>query len=366
MIIFRYLSRQVLYTTLAITLVLLLVVVSGRLANYIADAAEGSLAANLLFPVVLFRLPQFLELILPVSLMLGIVISFGQLYETNEMTVLSASGVGHWHIMRITLVSALLIATIVASFSFYLSPRGIGYANELIEAQGLQSELGNLAPGSFYQLEDRGSMIYAGAVSTDRNSMSDVFVFRPSVDQEDARQTILKAQKGYQEVHDNGARYFVLEKGVRYEGLPGNADFTITRFDRYSQHIEESELALSSDKLESLAINQLLSDDAATRAELHWRLSLPVMTLILGVLAVPLSRSSPRQGRYLKLVPGLLLYLVYVVVVNAGRNQVTEKEASPYLAIWSIHVVVLAFALVLFLWPHIRAILAKPPPSVAS
>ena len=365
MIIFRYLSRQVLFTTLAITLILLLVVVSGRLANYIADAAQGSLAANLLFPVVLFRLPQFLELILPVSLLLGIVISFGQLYETNEMTVLSASGIGHGHVLRITMVSALFIASVVAAFSFYLSPKGIGHANQLIEAQGLQSELGSLAPGNFYQLEKRGSIIYAGAVSSDRDSMSDVFVFRPESGEEHPKQTVIKAQSGYQEIHDSGAQYFVLEDGVRYEGLPGNADFTITRFERYSQLIEMPELTLNSDKLESLAITELLVNDPAVRGELHWRLSLPVMTLILGVLAVPLSRSSPRQGRYLKLVPGLLLYLVYVVVLSAGRNQVTEEGANPYLVVWSIHAVVLVSAVTLFFWPNLRVLLAKRPPSVA-
>lgn len=358
MIITRYLSRQILFATLAITLVLLLVVVSGRLAAYIAQAAEGRLAASLLFPVVVFRMPQFLELILPASLLLGIMISLGHLYETNEMTVLSATGVSQWRILRITLMAASFLALIVAMFSFYLSPKGYAYVNELIEAQGLQSELGNLAPKTFYELENRGGTIYAGEVSSDRDSMGDVFVFRPQAEGDGSLQTIIYAEKGYQEYKDNGAYYFVLEDGVRYEGLPGKADFTVTKFDRYSQRIDEPSSALrSSDNLETATLTDLLQlNSSFATAELHWRISLPVMTFLLAMLGVPMSRSNPRQGRYLKLVPGLILYLVYVVLINAGRDRVSQGELSPLVGIWSFHLAVFLIALTLFNWRFISGI----------
>jgi lipopolysaccharide export system permease protein len=370
MIIARYLNRQILLTTLAITLVLLLVVVSGRLANYIAQAAEGRLAATLLFPVVVFRMPQFLELILPASLLLGIIVSLGHLYETNEMTVMSATGVSQWRVLRITLIAASLLTVIVAMFSFYLSPKGYAYVNRLIEAQGLQSELGSLAPETFYELENRGGTIYAGEVSSDRDSMSDVFVFRPESDEagEGATvQTIIHAQKGYQEYNDNGAYYFVLEDGVRYEGMPGQADFTITQFDRYSQKIERPSAALESiGNLETATISQLLaSSGSEVTAELHWRISLPVMTMLLAFLAVPLSRSSPRQGRYLKLLPGLIFYLVYVVLINAGRDAVSNDEIDPLVAIWGCHLLVFLIALTLFSWRAISSLLFIRAPASA-
>ena len=209
MIIARYLNRQILFTTLAITLVLLLVVVSGRLAAYISEAAEGRIAGALLFPVIAFRVPQFLELILPASLLLGILVSLGHLYETSEMTVMSATGISQWRILRITLVAASFVALIVAMFSFYLSPKGYAYVDELIEAQGLQSELGDLAPQTFYELNNHGGTMYAGGVSSDRDSMSDVFMFRPQTE-ESGVQTIIHAKKGYQEYHENGAYYLSL------------------------------------------------------------------------------------------------------------------------------------------------------------
>lgn len=361
MIIARYLNRQILFTTLAITLVLLLVVVSGRLAAYIAEAAEGRLAATLLFPVVVFRMPQFLELILPASLLLGIMISLGHLYETNEMTVMSATGVSQWRILRIALAAASFVALVVAMFSFYLSPKGYAYVDGLVEAQGLQSELGNLAPQTFYELENRGGTLYAGQVSSDRDSMSDVFVFRPESEDEASVQTLIHAQKGFQEYNPNGAYYFVLEEGVRYEGMPGSPEFAVTHFERYSQRIEEPTTALGgrSDNLETATLSDLFElEGSEAISEMHWRISLPVMTFLLAMLAVPMSRSNPRQGRYFKLVPGLLIYLVYVVLLNTGRDRVSQGELSPWLGFWTFHGFVFLMALLMLSWRTISGLFA--------
>lgn len=362
MIVTRYLGKQILLTTIAITLVLLLVVVSGRLAAYISEAADGRLAATLVFPVVFFRLPQFLELILPVSLLLGVMIGLGQLYENNEMTVLSATGTSHLQILKIAMIAAGMIAFVVAMFSLFLAPKGYQYVNGLIEAQGLKSDLGTLAPGVFYELKDGGGTFYAGEVSSDRNSMEDVFVYRPQLDDETVP-TVIHAAKGYQEYDENGAFYFVLEDGIRYEGIAGEPSFTVTKFDRYRQRIDEPESAIaksSSGALETSSMAELLArSDSEAQAEIHWRLSLPVMTLLLAALAVPLSRSNPRQGRYFKLIPGMIFYLVYVVVVNAGRESVGDGKVSPLIGIWLFHGCVLLLALVLFNAHRLRGVFSR-------
>ena len=357
MIIARYLSSRVLLTTFAITVVLLLVVLSGRLATYIAEAADGRIAATLLLPVIVLRIPQFLELILPASLLLGIIISLGQLYESNEMTVMHATGLSQRRTLTIMLSTATFVALMVGLFSFYLSPKGYSFVNDLIDAQGLQSELGTLAPETFYELENRGGTIYAGAVSSDRDSMSDVFVFRSKEEDESGLQTVIHAQRGFQELNENGAYYFVLEDGVRFEGVPGEPDFTITSFDRYNQKIEKPSIGLDGpDNLETETVSSLLRMSGPEAiGELHWRISLPVMTFLLAFLAVPLSRSNPRQGRYLKLIPGLVFYLVYVVLLNAGRDAVTSGEVNVLVGIWLNHAVVFLIALVLFNWRAISS-----------
>ena len=371
MIIARYLSRKILFTTLAVTLILLMVVISGRLARYIGAAADGQLAVSLVIPVVFFRMPQLLELILPASLLLGIMLSLGELYETNEMTVMSATGISDKRVLGISLGAALFVAAVVMLFSFYVSPKGNQFVSNLVNAQGLKSELSGVAPETFYELQDQGGTVYAGHVDTERRGMESVFLFRPEPirteefqrsDQDKPRQTIVFAERGYQEYRDQGGFYFVLENGIQFEGNPGDQDYILTRFEKYSQRLELPEQSESTmiEEQESMVISDLAARrDLKSRAEFHWRLSLPLVAIMMACIAVPLSRSSPRQGRYYLLLPAFLLYLLYLVALNAGKEAVGNGESGPATAIWLVHALVAGLAILLALWPRFRLILRR-------
>ena len=375
MIIARYLSTRILFTTLAVSVVLTMVVMSGRLARYISAAAEGQLAVSLVLPVVFLRMPQLLELILPVSLLLGIMLSIGELYESNEMTVIHATGVSHGRIMTIGITASVFVALVVALFSFYISPKGNDYVGALVNAQGLKSELSNLAPDTFYDLKNQGGTVYAGSIDKERKGMENVFIFRPEPvaiegferDQtarngDRSRQTIIYASKGFQEYREDGGFYFVLEKGVQFEGIPGQKDFIITEFDRYSQRLDkpdDSVNAVTTLEESSLITDLLKRDDAVSVAELHWRLSLPVSVLVLAAIGIPLSRSNPRQGRYYLLIPALILFLVYMVMLNAGKESIANGEGGPLAEIWSIHLCLAVLAALCYFWPQLQARLSR-------
>lgn len=404
MIIARYLTTKILFSTLAVSIVLTMVVMSGRLARYISAAAEGQLAVSLVLPVVFLRMPQLLELILPVSLLLGIMLSIGELYETNEMTVINATGVSHGRIMSIGMSASAFVALVVALFSFYISPKGNDYVGTLVNAQGLKSELSNLAPDTFYDLKNQGGTVYAGAVDKERKGMEDVFVFRPEpvvidgFDREEneqsetdgvsqkkaevsqnraegfnqnraegsqqikspeqpSRQTIIYASKGFQEYREDGGFYFVLEKGVQFEGMPGQKDFIITEFDRYSQRLDKPDDTVNAvtTKQESSVITDLIGrTDAESVAELHWRLSLPISVMILAAIGIPLSRSNPRQGRYYLLIPALILFLIYMVMLNAGKEAISLGEGGPLTEIWAVHLYLVLIAVLCYFWPNLK------------
>lgn len=371
MIIARYLSTKILFSTLAVSIVLTLVVMSGRLARYIAAAADGQLAVSLVFPVVFFRMPQLLEIILPVSLLLGIMLSIGEMYESNEMTVIKATGMSEGRIMLIGMSASLFIALVVALFSFYISPKGNEYVGKLVNAQGLKSELSNLAPNTFYDLKNEGGTVYAGQVDKERKGMEDVFVFRPEPLREEGyeygenekdRQTVIFSSRGYQEFRDDGGFYFVLEKGVQFEGRPGENDFIITEFDRYSQRIDrpdESVNTVTTEHESRVLLDLFGRADPESIAEVHWRISLPVSVMILAAIAIPLSRTNPRQGRYYLLIPALILFLLYMVMLNTGKEAVASGEGSAFTEIWLVHIILMAFAAILYFWPVLAQMFAR-------
>lgn len=352
MIIARYLARDILLTTFVFTLVLVLIVFSGRLSVYIADAATGQLAADLVFPILLARIPEYLQYVMPLSLFLGVLIALGQQQENNELVVMQAGGVGPGRLLSITLSCALFVALIIALFSFFVSPRGGLYVNELIASQGLQSEMSNVTPGRFYPLESGGRSLYTRELSEDRSTMMNVFVSRAEQDE----QAVTLANRGFQEYGENGGFYFVLEEGRRYEGSPGRADFRVSEFGSYAQLLEDPEPQNTKfTEVETLYIPELFGDQSdEIRAELGYRLSLPLMVMVLGLLAQPLSRSAPRQGRFMKLIPAIGLYMIYFVSLNALRDKVQEGADMGLLMFAGLHIGFLLLGLLMLAYPSLR------------
>lgn len=359
MILERYLAREILSTTFAITFVLVIVVMSGRLSSHIADAAAGRLAANLVFPVLLGRLPEYLELVLPLSLFLGVLISLIQLNQNSELTVMTATGFGRNKVIQVILLCGVFVALVVSLFSFYVSPRGGSYVNYLIANQGLQNELSVVTPGKFYQLDETGGTIYAADISEDRNYMSEVLLSRVANENSSDLPILVLADSGYPEWSDLGGYYFVLEQGLQYEGEPGRPDYRITEFDRYKQLLPEPEIENTKRAEEqTLFIHELFgSDEPLWLAELNWRLSMPVLVLVLALLAQPLSTGSVRRGGpYGRVFPGVLLYVIYLVALNTAKEEIASGSSA--LLIWLVHLsfILLAAAMIFYPTWHFRRV----------
>ena len=101
------------------------------------------------------------------------------------------------------------------------------------------------------------------------------------------------------------------------------------------------------------------SDDLRMRAELEWRLSLPLLVFIVTLMAVPLSRVNPRQGRFLKLLPAILLYMAYLTLLIAARGALDKGKIPVALGLWWVHAIFLVIGLGLLYWEPLRLKMAS-------
>lgn len=352
MIIFRYLAREVMVTMLAVSSVLLLITMSGRFVKYLAQAAAGQLDAEVLFSIMAYRLPGFLELVLPLGLFIGILLAYGRLYMESEMTVLSACGFSQKQLLRLTLIPAGLVAVFVCALSMLISPLGVDRAEEILNEQKRRSELDGLSPGRFTRLSRGAGVSYAEALSDDRKQMQEVFIAGRAGSSEAV--TVVKAEQGRQLNHpEYGKRYLQLENGQRYEGKPGAMDYRITEFEVQGQylHVDDPGAVLPRKADRKSTLELWGSDKLDDVATLHWRFSLPMLVMVVSLLAVPLSKTNPRQGRYFKMIPAILLYIVYLVSLNAARGAVEDGKISVWLGMWGVHGVFLGIAIVLLKLP---------------
>ena len=363
MILFRYLAKEVLSAMAAISFVLLLIILSGKFAKLLAEAAAGDIDASVLFTIIGFMSLRFLELILSLGLFIGILFAFGRLYVDSEMTVMSACGISEVQLLKYTFWFSLPVAMTVSVISFYLAPKGYQVTHQIMQEQKSRTQFETIKPARFIGLQGGKGVSYTGKVSDDKTELYNVFVALPRVEEGSEDSAIIVAQKGRTRVDEStGRKYLVLENGRRYVGTPTQLDYQMVEFKEYHHLVPERVFSLSKEKeTEGYNLVQLLQDDShEAKVSLHWRASLPVLVMITAFLALPLSRTQPRQGRYGKLLPGILIYVSYVVFLQSVSNELEDKPELPMILLWSVHMLYLSLALLLFCWPAIRRRFSRP------
>lgn len=346
-IILRYLSRQLLGSMIAVAGVLLLIFMSGRFIKYLAEAASGKLQAEVLFAIMGYRLPGFLELILPLGLFIGILLAYGRMYLESEMSVLFACGLSKWQLVGHTMVSALVVMCLVGSMSLYLSPAGFQKVEDILEEQSRKTEFDMLVPGRFHKLRSGDRVTYAEGLSSDKRELNTVFIAEQNPDTGEI--AVLLADRGTQRVDENsGSRFIVLHEGRRYDGTPGEAAYQVVDFEAYGLKVPNLEEGKRRDKPTAIPTRELMeSSDPELRALLHWRIALPVLVPIVALLAIPLSRVNPRQGRFLKLLPAMLIYVLYLGLLIGAQKALEKQQIPEWLGMWWVHGLFLGVALFL-------------------
>ena len=350
LILFRYLTREVLLTMSAVAGILLLVIMGSRFIRYFANAAEGDFPVTILGNLMLFHLPGFMELVLPLAFFLGILLAYGQLYMNSEITVMVACGISPLRLLQITLLPSVVVAVLVGLCSVWLTPWGSMLNEEIIQEQRSRLDASILTPGRFQEFGE-GRTAYISGFSSDGKQMQDVFVHELGNRGQDMPNYVTRAAQGYQEIRDEtGSRFLVLEEGDRYGTTPGEYRAEHLAFERYTIRLGLSEDRRELDAAEYRSTAALWQSDApAAKAQWQWRAGLPLMVFVLGLIAQPLSKVNPRQGRFAKLLPAVFLYVAYLSLLLAAMDAIDAGTLPAALGVWPIHGVFLALGLGL-LW----------------
>jgi len=350
--IFRYLAGDVLSHTTAVAFVLFLVVFSGRFIKYLAEAAVGDLTADILLPVMFYKLPSFFELILPLSLFIGILLSLGRLYAESEMVVLRACGVSPLRIARYLTPVAFGITCLVATMSLQLAPEGSARARMLLDDPRSSEGLGQLTEGRFKKQRGGDLVTYAERVSED-GVMHAVFVVQRESGSDD-QLTVTQAERGEIVVDESsGRRYLELSNGTRYRGIAGAGEVEVVSFDTFGELIPETAGSLRArTRVDAIPTRELWqSSDPKNVATLYWRLSLPLLVPVVALIAIALSKTDARRGRYARLGSGLIIFLIYFIALTQSRSYLESEGSLVGFAV--THLTFVIFAVVLLQWEAI-------------
>jgi lipopolysaccharide export system permease protein len=337
-IVDRYLAKETALTVAAVTGVLMLILLSNKFAGLLGDAAAGRLPRETVFTLLGLASIKFFVVVVPVSLFLAIMLALGRLYRDSEMTTLMACGVGPAQVYRPMLVIALVLAAGLAVLSLLVSPWAERMTHIVNSAGTHNAQVGSFESGRFKVDDDGRGALYAEHVSQDGKTLHNVFMQGPSGD----LMAVVIADEGHRQGDPddpNGSGMLILDNGWRYEGLPGHADYRIVRYAEHGIVINPAKPDTGLDSYDAYPTGELLSiNDLKATSELEWRLSVPVSALLLTLLAVPLARTSPRQGRYGKLLIAILVYVMYYNLGILARVWLQKGVTPPAVGMWWVDV----------------------------
>jgi lipopolysaccharide export system permease protein len=345
----RYILREVFFSWLAVTGGLLAVLLTNQLARVLERAAENQYPQSVVLELLWLSALQNLAVIMPIGLLLGIVLAFGRLYHDSEMAAALACGVGPSVMYRPVAVLTGAVAVVLSLLTLYVSPHAISRMLSLRGAAAQQGKFAPIAPGRFRTFGGSDAVVYAEDVAED-GTLLNVFVERDR----DGRVEVALAQRARHSASEDGMTHTItLYDGERFEGVPGSPKFRIMRFSENTIPVEVPKLSDSVVSLEALPTTSLLaSDQVDKRAELHWRMAMPVMCLVLAFAAVPLSRLRPREGRYGRAVLAVLIYFVYTQLISAAKVWIARGTMPEWLGLWWVHLVVAGFAVLVVMGPR--------------
>ena len=340
----RYLSRQILQNAIAISLIILIIIASARFVNYLEDVATGSLRLSFALSIMLWRMPEFLTMILPLGLLISVIITYGSLYANQEMVILHACGVSEHRIMGITLLPAGIITIIIIYFSFYLSPLGLTKVETILQKQISENKFEVLTQKKFRKLGNK-KVIYAESIDKNKENIGNVFIAYQDYKENDSF-IILLADNAYIDYDRENTskvkdKFLILESGNRYDITKLSGISRSVSFEKCAVKLQFSAVFQEIDRKQALPTSVLLkSSDYQDRAELLWRISMPIVVIFMTILAFVLSKSGVRKSRFTRLPIGILAYLFYLALLVYCRNKIEKYGIEYSYTIWTVHILI--------------------------
>ncbi|TWX70208.1 LPS export ABC transporter permease LptF [Colwellia sp. C1TZA3] len=350
MIIFRYLLKEVAKTQLAVFLVIMTIFISNKFVRVLDDASEGGIPGHLVMTFIGLKIPDLAGMILPLSFFLGVLLAYGRIYAENEMTVLHACGVSEWYVVRVTLILGFITAIITGIFTLYLSPMAAEYEYQVKDQIAADSGLSSLIAGRFQTTGNKKAVIFIHDKNRDDNTFKKVFVAQlPNQNTPNASvidSSLVYAATGQVVEEETGSQRLILSEGTRYQNDIKNKEFRQVAFDKYYIQIQDQKVAHKRRKLSAIPTAELYQTQSPeTSAESQWRIAFPLACIIMTLVAVPLSVVNPRQGKFGKMLPALLLFLSYFLLLTAIRSGIEKGSVPQYIGLWPVHFTVIILGL---------------------
>ena len=287
-----------------------------------------------------------LEVLLPIGLFFGLILGLGKLHNDSEIIAMRAGGISELQMTRPVAALAIPLALVIAWVSMYARPWAWSQIYEMRAIAEASSDIARVKPGQFYLTSKTtasgGQAGQQQAGQTEEDQQRAIFIEKISPEQA-LEHIFIRTRIGDElQIISSQTGRLVARPGYDYQALEmDNARIfkqvddgpdLFAQIEHFTMKVADAQPDPLGYKSKSAATVDLASSvSPKDQAEYQWRLSNPVTTLLLALLAIPLSRSKPRQGRYARLLLAFVIYAAYYNLIGISRTWVEQQAAT---SIW--------------------------------
>ena len=340
----RYIMREVLKPFAFILLALVALFACFSSARYLEEAVADTLGVYFMLKLVILKTFIALEVLMPVALYISVVVGLGRLHRAQEIIAMRAAGGGQRLLTNSVVMLALFMGMLTGALSLYGRPWAYQSSYVLDARAKADLDADRLQPGRFYGNEDTGTVVYIDGKDKTTGQLSGVFYYK----REPGLSEVIVAAAGVGLNDQPTARSGVdLNDGHLYRLRRNARDDELAGYGKLVRLRDEPEISIGYKRKAAPTAGLLASDRPEDVAEAQWRLSRPVTTLLLALIAIPLSRSTPRQGKGEKTFMAILVFAVYYNLSGIARSWVEQGIVDKLPGIWWLHLLMAALALAL-------------------
>ena len=341
----RTLTREMGLTTGAVLTVLVAIALVVLFIRLLGDVARGELANEAVFVFLGFTLLYFLPVLMTIALFAGVLLPMSRMWRDSEMVIWFNAGLSLMQWLRPVLTFAVPFSLVILVLTLVLNPWVQTKRSEYSQELKTRSESALIAPGLFAESGAGERVYYVESLNPLTGIVRNVFM----QSRIDGQLGLVVAREGDHTQLPDGSRYLVFKNGRRYEGTPGQLDYRVVQFERYWMRLDPTPAKDREIHMRQMSVAALVDDASPpARAELLWRVGVPVSALILAVMAIPLSFVNTRARRSYGLVIALLLYFVYNNMLSLSQAWVAQDKLNPWIGTLSSHLLMLSAVVVLF------------------
>lgn len=345
MIFQRAARREFTHSAAGVFVALFAILLTTQLIRLLGDAAQGSIAPEAVIALLGFAALNYSATLLSLAAFISILMALSRIYRDSEMVVWFSSGISLLAWVRPVMTFMLPLVIAIAGLSLFVSPWALSKSAEYRGNLESRRDVGQVSPGAFQESSSGDRVIFVESVADDATFVKNVFV--SSI--QDQRLGVTMAATGHQEVAENGDRFIVLENGRRYEVEPGTPEFRIMEYGRYAIRLETKEARGIDRTAKNSPTSVLLATDLPKyRAELLWRISVPISAIVMALLAIPLSFVNPRAGRSANMLLALFTYMLYNNLMNISQAWVASGRISFAVGVSAVHLLMLCLLPLMF------------------